>query len=102
MPAEIIKEEGKKSGHFLLFVTLLFIVVLAFLFYTSFYETGFSPLFTGSVIDNSQKNPSYEVKAELSLPKELFIDSSIQKAGFKVKEPIDILAGNERIHLNSD
>lgn len=102
MPAEIIKEEGRKSSHFFLFVSLLFIVVLAFLFYTSFYDTGFSPLLTGSVIDSSQKDPSYEVKAELSLPEKLFIDSSIQKVGFKIKEPIDILVGNEIVHLNSD
>lgn len=102
MPAEIIKDEGKKHGHFLLFIFLLFIAVLSFLVYTSFYNPHLSSTLTGSVIGSPEKEGMYEVKGELTLPENLAVDSSIKKVGFKIREPLDILVGNERVHLSSD
>jgi hypothetical protein len=107
---EVIRGKSKKEGHFWLFVTLLFFGILAFVIYSSFYaeEGSFSKnigsKITGTITGNTVKShaPAYTLKAELSVPETITIDSTIEKIGFKVKEPVVVIVGNQHVRLSKD
>ncbi|MEN9626028.1 MAG: hypothetical protein RL557_356 [archaeon] len=97
---EIIKDEKRKGSHFWLLVTLLFFGILFFLIYTSFYDVGFAKKFTGNVVTTT--DALYDIRAELSAPDKLALNSPIKKISLKIKEPSQIAVGDQIMKLNKD
>ncbi|MBS3079961.1 hypothetical protein J4221_00655 [Candidatus Pacearchaeota archaeon] len=98
---EIVEGEKSKSHHFWLYLTILFLVILSFLIYTSFYNPSFSSKFTGKITGNiiSNKNSFNNIIAKLDVPGHLVIDSSIDKISIKTSEPLNIVIGDQKAEL---
>lgn len=103
---EIIKDEGSKHHHFWLFIFIIFLGILGFILYTSYYNNEFVGGITGKITDNIIKNnktsKNFKINAELSVPENIKINSIVKKFSVKINDPLDISIGNQNIHLNKD
>lgn len=96
-------QKNKKRKYSPLFIIFMaFILVLGFLFYTSFYNPSLGEKITGNVVrdkDITQEN-SVEIKAKLGVPEKFSIDSKISKLSLAINKPSDIFIGNQKVELD--
>lgn len=97
-----IETYGKpKKNNFWLIVTLIFIVILGFLVYTSFYnpELGRSiSSVTGNVIGFNDDKGSIEINAILTSPEKIKVSGKIEKIELKILG--DFIIGKENFDLD--
>jgi len=88
----------KKKHNFKIYIFLIFIGVLAFIIYSSFYPNNISRTITGNAVQNFDIKDGIKIIAELTPPEELTINSEINKIEIKISAST-LHIGNQRIEL---
>ena len=101
------RNEKKSSHHHLvLIIILIFIGILGFIIYTSFFNPDLAPSFTGNIIKNSYDKISKnnlenlnEINANLNIPDLFEINTPIEKIKIKTNQLVNLSFGDEKIEL---
>jgi len=101
---EKIQTYGKPEHkhHLWLWVFLIFVAILGFIIYTSFYNPELSASITGNIIKNNPlktNQSSNQIHAKITPPETLSLNINTEKLSIKISEKSEIEIGNQKIDL---
>lgn len=99
-------EKVNSHHHIIIIIVLIFIAIIGFIIYTSFFNPDLAPSFTGNIIKNSYDKISKnnlenlnEINANLNIPDLFEINTPIEKIKIKTNQPATLLFGDKKIEL---
>ncbi|MAH07022.1 hypothetical protein CMI38_02095 [Candidatus Pacearchaeota archaeon] len=101
---EFVKDENKASGKFKwkLYLGLVFVGLLLFIGYTSFFNPDLIGL-TGNAVGVDKEfdiEDAVGLNARLGIPGLLVVDSGSDKLSIRVSEQVDFLIGDQKVRLS--
>ncbi len=93
-----VHKPRERKQHTLLILSAVFVGILFFLIYTSFYNPGFKKSITGNIIKGSSSGGTIEIEATLLSPDELEIDGDVGKIELRIFGG-NFFVGRERFEL---
>lgn len=98
---EIVQEDRPKKKRLWLVVTFVFIGILLFIVYTSFYNPELGRKITGNVVSSGdvEVENSIRIDADLSI-ENLNVNSYMDKFSFRIKNSGTLTIGKEILHLS--
>lgn len=99
---EFIHEKKKKKHHVWLILFFIFIGIMTFIIYTSFYNPDLTRTITGNIININKESNIKDfiiIEATLGVPGNMIIDSKANKLSLRINQPINLLIGDGNIQL---
>ncbi|MBT4165427.1 hypothetical protein HOE04_00125 [archaeon] len=93
----------KPKRHWKSYLFLIFLGILAFLFYSAYNPSSFTGKITGNVIrDPTSFEGGSQVRAELKTSEEFEINSEIKKINLRINGPASFYIGKQKIDVIKD